>query len=116
MRRWQATAAPIVATLQQAQDQVLVMMDEGSQTSLLAACDQLKAAAAYAEDFQYLNPCPDDQIDAHFERFFVACAGVATMLSTGLLTDPEYRQRVDDFLEDRIITAVRARAALIHHN
>ena len=111
MREWHAEAAPLLKALMRAEDNVLAQMDHPG-PALTAACDQLDMAADHCEEWTHLHPCPDAKFRTQLDLLIRSCAGIGAMLSVGLLTDPEYRERVDDYLKGRISTATGARAVL----
>jgi hypothetical protein len=110
MRRWHTEAAAALATLISAQDRTLAAID--SPIALLACCDQLGVAFNHAEEWLYAHPCPDPELGRHFDALIRACGGMCSILSTGVHTDPAYKDRCADYLADQISTATESRQHL----
>jgi hypothetical protein len=109
-RQWNDAALPIMASLVSAEDRMVAAIDQP--ITLLACCDQLKAAFDHAEEWLDANPCPDIELGQNFDAFIRACGGIWSILSTGLHTDPAYRARCAGYLADRISTATEIRQYL----
>jgi hypothetical protein len=119
VQRWLSEAWPIVRSLMEAEDR-LISASEAPAVVVLAACDQLNAAARHAGDWLDSQRCPDDKFGIYFRELISACQGLSAILQRvareapeGRWTgDPEMTDKIGEHFMDRIQQAARARLYL----
>jgi citrate lyase beta subunit len=88
VERWLGEAWPVVRSLMEAEDRLLVV-SEAPSVVVLASCDQLAAAVTHAQTWLRTRRCPDDNFGTNLEELISACRGLCAIMQMVTREAPE---------------------------